>query len=125
MATETVLSRIGLFVSSRCNFNTSILDHTKELKSNAFVGAVFRFSIMMDAHRPYSEEAVSQVVKRTSVRQATRPQVLYRQQHLHKRLKATGIFAVSCGVYDVAQADSLESWRLLRFSRDRVVNVSV
>ena len=38
MATETVLSEIGLFVSSRCNFNTSILDHNKELKNNAFFG---------------------------------------------------------------------------------------
>ena len=69
MAAETVVSEIGLFVSSRCNFNTSILDHMKELKNNAFVGAVFRFSIMMGC-----------------VRRSTRPQVLYWQQHLHKRL---------------------------------------
>ena len=47
VAIETVLPEIGLFVSSTGNFNSSILDHMKKLKNKAFVGAVFRFSIMV------------------------------------------------------------------------------
>ena len=42
MAIETVLHKIGFFVSSTGNFNTSILDHMKKLKNNAFVFALFR-----------------------------------------------------------------------------------
>ena len=45
VAIETVLPEIGLFVSSTGNFNTSILDYMRTLKNNAFVGAVFGFSI--------------------------------------------------------------------------------
>ena len=35
------------------------------------------------------------------------------------------IDVIRCGVHDLAQADSLDSGGLLRFSRDRVVDVLV
>ena len=90
MGNEAVLSEIGLFVSSRCNFNTSILDHMKERKNNAFVAAVFRCSIMVQWMRKWQNyqfafreeltvftqnKQFSQVVKQ-SVRRAARPQVV-------------------------------------------------